>query len=179
MIGQELLARNLSLNMQRHCYAVAAIMEGLAKHYNEDPEPWYLAGMLHDIDYEHTAKDLSQHSKLAAQWLEEGACPAEIVRAVLVHNEGHGLATETRMERALIFADALSGLVVASALVLPDKKIAELKTKSVLKKFKQKDFAAGVHREEILLCEKDGLNLEQFVEIAIASMNNHSEKIGL
>lgn len=166
-------------NLQKHCLAVEAIMGALANHYGQPEENWRLAGLLHDVDYEETQKDLGQHSLLAAKWLKELNFPAEVVKAVRVHNHHHGIPADNLMERALIFGDAVSGLIVASALVLPSKKIADLKTENVIKRFREKSFARGVDREEIILCEKDNLSLEQLVDLSIGALRAISSDIGL
>ncbi|MBI2573912.1 MAG: HDIG domain-containing protein [Candidatus Wildermuthbacteria bacterium] len=168
-----------SLNLQRHCFAVEAIMRELARHYGEDAELWGLAGLMHDVDYEEVKEDLARHSLIGSQWLAKWGFPGEVVKAVRVHNEAHGELAQTRMEHALIFADAISGLIVSAALVVPSKKLADLKIESVLKRFKQKDFAKGVHREEILRCEKEGLSLEEFAGLSIKALQGVAPDLGL
>lgn len=175
LLGQKLKNKNL----RKHCLAVEAIMRSLADYFQEDKNLWGLAGLLHDVDYEATQKDLSLHSLLAAQWLEELDFPREVVRAVKVHNEEHGSPAETKMERCLIFADAISGLVIAAALVLPSKKLADLKPESVLKRFREKDFARGVSREEILRCEKEGISLEEFAKISVEALQGIADELEL
>lgn len=178
--GLNLLREKLSsANLQKHCFAVEAIMQELARHYGEDIELWGLAGLTHDVDYEEVKEDLSRHSLLGAQWLSELGFPEEVVKAVRVHNEAHGELAQTRMEHALIFADAISGLIISAALVVPTKKLADLKTESVLKRFKQKDFAKGVHREEILRCEQHGLPLEDFAELSVKALQGIAGALGL
>lgn len=178
--GLEFLEQKLpNINLRRHCFAVEAIMRELAKHYGEDVETWGLAGLTHDIDYEEVKEDLSRHSLLGSQWLAELGFPEEVVQAVRVHNEAHGELAQTRMEHALIFADAISGLVVSAALVVPTKKLADLKVESVLKRFAQKDFAKGVHREEILRCEQHGLALEEFAKLSVEALRGIARDLGL
>lgn len=169
----------LSPNLRRHCFAVEAIMRELARHYGEDAELWGLAGLMHDVDYEEVKEDLSRHSLLGAQWLEDLGFPPEAVKAVRVHNEAHGELAQTRMENALIFADAVSGLVVSAALVVPTKKLADLKPESVMKRFSQKDFAKGVSREEIMRCERHGLPLSQCVELSVNALRGIAGTLGL
>lgn len=166
-------------NMRRHCRAVEAIMRGIARRMGEDEEAWGLAGLMHDLDYEETEKDLSQHSLLAAEWLEHEGFPPGVVRAVRAHNEAHGIPLETGMEKWLVIADALSGLLVAATLVLPCRRIGDLSPESVKKRLKAKDFAKGVNREEIFRCEQEGLSLDEFISIALESMQAHSSEIGL
>lgn len=168
-----------SVNLQRHCLAVEAIMQELARHFGENAELWGLAGLMHDVDYETVQEDLARHSLVGAQWLEEWGFPAEVVKAVRVHNEAHGELAHTRMEHALIFADAISGLVVSAALVVPSKKLADLKAESVLKRFRQKDFARGVNREEILRCETQGISLEEFVQLSLKALRGIAPDLSL
>lgn len=178
--SEELLNEKLkSKNMRKHCYAVEAIMRKLAERFGEDSDIWGITGLVHDLDYEETEADLSRHSLVSAKWLEDLGFPPEVVKAVRVHNEMHGFPLESRLERALTFADAISGLVIASALVLPSKKINDLKVKSVIKRFKEKDFARGVNREEVLRCEQEGLFFEEFVELSVGALQGISDKLEL
>lgn len=166
-------------NLKKHCYAVMAIMEELALHYGEDHELWGLTGLVHDADYEETKMNLSQHSLVSALWLKELGFPDEVVRAVKVHNEMHGLPLETRLEKALTFADAMAGLVVAAVLVLPSKKASDLKPESVLKRLKEKDFARGVNREEIMRCEEEDIPIEKFSGLSVRAIQRINDKLGL
>jgi putative nucleotidyltransferase with HDIG domain len=171
-------------NLIKHCVAVAAIMEGLADYFiakgkEPDKENWFTTGLLHDMDYEKTKDDIHAHSKMAAEILEKEGYPVDVVKAVLVHNDTHGLPQETLMEKALVAADDLSGLIVAAVLVLPNKKIAFLSPESVLKRFKEKAFARGVNREGIKSCENIGFSLEEFIKVGIDSMGRYSEELGL
>ncbi len=165
----------------KHCISVGAIMAELADHYGEsaNKENWELAGLLHDIDYAEVKEDLGLHSKLGSEWIRQAGFPEEVAHAVFVHNQAHGVPTQTLMERALIFADGISGLVVAATLVLSSKKIVDLKPESVVKRFHEKSFARGVHREEILFCERDGLSLEQFAELSIRAIAKAADELGL
>ena len=137
-----------------------------------------LLGLLHDLDYE--TSDMSTHGLKTAEMLE-GKVDDEILEAIKVHNyENNGFREpRTRMERALIAADAVSGLAVAAALVMPSRKISEVKVKTMLNKFKQRDFARRVSRENIRMCEDIGLNLEEFFELTLEALRGISEKLGL
>jgi len=183
--SKSLLEEHLkNANLVKHCLAVAAIMDGLADYFAAkgqalNKENWWACGLLHDMDYEATKDDMHSHSKIAAKILEEKGYPPEVTRAVLVHNDIHGLPQETLMERALVAADDLSGLIVASTLVLPDKKLSSLSPESVLKRFKEKAFARSVNREGIKSCEKIGLSLEEFIELGIKSMQAEAQALGL
>ena len=177
----KLLKENLqNQNLIKHSLAVEAIMRALAQHFNEDEEKWGLVGLLHDIDYEKTKGDPVQHSMIGAQMLKDLGLEDDVCRAVKVHNEAHSIPPQTLMEKALYVADPLTGLIVAATLVLPSKKIADLETESILKRFKEKTFAKGANREIIKKCE-DYLNLspKDFVEIGKNAMQEISDDIGL
>lgn len=154
-------------NIVYHVIAVEAIMRALAKHFGEDEQLWGLLGLLHDVDYEKTEATPEKHSLLTEEILK-GKVPNELVKAIKTHNFKYtGVMPQTRMEKALIAADAISGLLVACALVMPSKKLADVKVETVSRKFKDKDFARGAERERILLCEEIGLPREKFFEIAL------------
>ncbi len=165
-------------NLIKHSLMVEAIMRVLARRFNENEEKWGLAGLLHDIDYEETKNDSNQHSLIGAQMLEKLGVDKNICQAVKVHNEIHGILPETLMEKALFVADPLTGLIVASVLVLPaspsggpSKNIADLKPESVEKRFKEKSFAKGANREIIKKCEEYlNLKLEEFIKIGLEAM---------
>jgi len=167
-------------NLVKHCLAAEVCMKELAKYFQEDEEKWRLTGLLHDIDYEETKNDPDRHSILGAEMLEKLSMDKEIVEAVKTHNEAHGIAPETRMAKAIFCVDPLTGLIVASTLVLPSKKIADLTPENVLNRFKEKGFAKGANREIISKCEELlGLKLEQFIEICLKAMQGISENLGL
>jgi len=162
-----------------HSLAVEAVMRALAKRLNEDEENWALAGLLHDIDYEETKDNPAEHSLKGALELEKLGLPPEIVQAVKVHNEVHNLPRISKIDKALYAADPITGLIVASCLVLPDKKLNSLTTKSVLKRFKEKAFAKGANREAIASIEELGLSLTEFVEVSLKAMKGIASNIGL
>jgi len=175
-----LIKRNISTrNILFHVLAVEAIMRSTAKHFREDPEKWGLVGLLHDIDYEETEANPEKHSLLAEEILK-GLVHEEIIRAIKSHNFEHtGVKPESRMEKALIACDAISGLLVACALVMPSKKLADVKVETVTKKFKDKDFARGADRKRILLCEEIGFSKEKFFEVALEGLKEIASEIGL
>ena len=166
--------------LQKHCIAVAAVMEGLAYRLAPDSaDIWWVTGLLHDIDYEDVGENMEQHSIVGARWIEEAGYPQEVVYAVRAHNDAHGLPRESALDKALFVADAISGLVIAAALVMPEKKLSVISAQTVLNRFKEKAFARAVNREDIRQCEELGLSLEEFAEIAIDSLQRHSNKLGL
>jgi len=167
-------------NLVKHCLAVEAVMRELARHYSEDETKWALAGLLHDIDYEETKDDMAEHSKIGADFLRQQGLDEDICQAVLKHNEAHGFELQTKIERALFVADPVTGLIVAAALVLPSKKIADLTVENVLNRFKEKSFARGANRQIIQQCQDLlNLSLEKFVEISLRAMQGISDKLGL
>ncbi|MCS7115407.1 MAG: HDIG domain-containing protein [Nitrososphaerota archaeon] len=175
-----LVKRHISKrNIFFHTLAVEAIMRGVAKHFEEDDDKWGLVGLLHDIDYEETETTPEKHSLMAEEILKD-AVPEELIRAIKAHNFRHtGVRPENRMEKALIACDAVSGLLVACALVMPSKKLEDVKVETVAKKFKDKDFARGADRERILVCEEIGIPREKFFEIALNSLKAIAKEIGL
>jgi len=166
-------------NLVKHCLAVEACMKEFAEHFSQDIEQWGLAGLLHDVDYETTKDDLTQHSLVGAKILEDAGLDKEICEAVKTHNEAHGLKPESLMAKVLLPVDPLTGLIIASVLVLPSKKIVEVTTENVLNRFKEKGFAKGANREIIAKCVDADLNLEQFVEIGLRAMKKISIELGL
>jgi len=176
-----LLRENLkNQNLIKHSLAVEAGMGALAEYFREDKEKWKMAGLLHDIDYEKTKGDAKLHSKLGAEMLKKLGFDKEICQAVLSHNEAHGISPQSKMAKALYCLDPLTGLIVASTLVLPSKKIKDLKVENVLNRFKEKSFAQGVKREIILKSQEYlGLSLEKFVEIVLGAMKKISKDLEL
>ena len=159
--------------------AVEALMRALARHLDEDEETWALTGLLHDIDFEETRNNPRMHGLLASELLKDRV-PENIIRAIKAHNHEYtGVKPETRMEKALIACDALSGLLVACALIMPSKKLSEVRVKTVKKKFKAKDFAKGVDRNRISLCESFGVTKEEFFEIGLEALKCISQELGL
>lgn len=177
----EILKENVfNENLIKHCIAVEAIMGGLAEHFNEDVLKWKLAGLLHDVDYEKTKELPERHGLESIEILKEYMIEEDVLDAIKGHNEMLGFERNTKIAKALFCADQLSGLIVASTLVLPSKKISDLNMDSILRKFKEKSFAKGAKRENILLCETDlNLKLEDFVSLALKAMQEVNKDIGL
>ena len=166
-------------NMVKHMLATEAVMRALARRLGEDEETWGLTGLLHDIDVELTEGDFSAHSKLGADLVKELGVSGEIAHAILCHNEAHSVPRETLLDKALFCADPLTGLITASALVRPDKKLAGLTTESVMKHFRQARFAAGASREQMSLCSEIGLELEEFIAFGLEAMQRIAEDLEL
>ena len=169
-----------SEKMLYHCYASEAVMRALAKRLGRDVEKWGLAGLLHDIDTEITNADPKKHALVAEELLRDEGIEEDILDAIKMHNEeATGLERTTEFQHALSAGETITGLIYAVALVYPDKKIKDVKPKSVTKRMKQSAFAAAVSRENIMECEKIGLSLNDFAEIALNAMKEIAEKIGL
>ena len=166
-------------NLVRHMLATEAIMRALARRLGEDEKEWGLTGLLHDIDVELTGGDMTSHSKLGADLVRDmGGSPA-MARAILSHNEAHGVPLETKLDKALFCADPLTGLITAAALVRPDKKLASVEAKSVKKRFKEKSFAAGASREQISQCSNLEIELDEFIELGLKAMQGIAKELGL
>ena len=167
-------------NLIKHHLAVEAQMKALASHFKEDLKLWGITGLLHDLDWEQTQNDPEKHSLVAAEILEKEGVNKEIVNAIKVHNFTHGIEPATMLEKTLFCVEELCGLITAAALVRPDKKLAGVTTKSVLKRYKEKAFAKGVNRNIIARCkELLDMELEELVEITLKSMQEISEELGL
>jgi len=166
-------------NLVKHTLAVEAVMRRLARRLGEDEEEWGLAGLLHDIDYDETKDDPARHSLVGGDMLAEMGLGAHIVEAVKAHNDAHGLPRETAMARALYAADPLTGLIVAAALIHPDKKLAAINTQFVLNRFEEKSFARGARRDTIDACSELGLSREEFCALGLEAMQGIADDLGL
>lgn len=164
-------------NLIKHMIAVEACMRSMAKHFNEDEEVWGLAGLLHDVDYDTTKDTPDRHGLIGAAMLEEKGLDKRIVYAVKAH-PGH-VPCESRMDKSLFACDPITGLIVAAALMHPSKKISEIDTDFVLRRFKEKRFAAGADRNQIMTCEGLGLTLEEFTGMCLEAMQGVASELGL
>lgn len=161
-----------SENMRRHCYASEAVLRALARRLGHNEEEWGIAGLLHDIDVEITHADPLIHGPYAARLLDGKVTP-EALDAIVMHNEmATGMERTTAFQQALAAGETITGLITATALVYPDKKVSSVKVKSITKRMKEKAFAASVKRENILECEKIGLSLEEFAGLALEAMTS-------
>ena len=165
-------------NMVRHMLATEAIMRALAKKLGENKNEWGLTGLLHDVDVELVKEDINSHSRLGADIARELGASEAMAHAILCHNEAHGVPRETKLDKALFCADPLSGLITAAALVHPDK-LNGLTAKSVLKRFKEKRFAAGVSRGQIAECQELGLEPEEFITLGLEAMKSIASQLEL
>ena len=167
-------------NMVKHCLAAEAVMEALADKFGEDREKWGLAGLLHDLDVELVQGDLSKHTLETEKILREKGLDEEIIYAIKLHNaEIHGEKREKRFHYALAAGETITGLIIATTLVYPDKKIKSVKPKSIKKRMKEKAFAASVDRSIILECEKLGMDISEFSVICLEAMQGIADDLGL
>jgi putative nucleotidyltransferase with HDIG domain len=165
-------------NLVKHMLATEAMMRALARHFGEDEDKWALAGLLHDLDYEATKDDFSQHGLVSSQMLLDKGVAPEIARAVKVHNETLG-ERETLMEKALFSIEGLSGLVTAAALVHPERKLAPLTVQFLINRMGERSFARSVNRDHIRMCTDFGIPLEDFVGVGLQAMQDISDQLGL
>ena len=166
-------------SMKKHCYASEAVLRALARRLGRDEEEWGIAGLLHDIDVEITGADPLTHGPHAAGMLG-GLVSEAALDAIVMHNEmATGKERFSEFQHALASGETITGLITATALVYPDKKVSSVKVKSITKRMKEKAFAASVKRENILECEKIGIPIDEFAGIALAAMQEISEELGL
>jgi predicted hydrolase (HD superfamily) len=183
-------------NLRRHCYAVGKVLAALHDYYQEKGIPsnfvdmgnltkegWEIVGILHDADWEITAKgDETNHTKLLLDWVKDRDMPEEMLNVFKSHNNKiTGLREpQTLLEWTLECLDELTGFIVAVALMMPSKKLEEVSAESVIKKFAKKDFAKAVNREQITQCEqKLGISVNDFVSITLKTMQSEHELLGL
>ena len=159
-------------NLIKHCLACEAGMRVLAEHLGEDRDLWGLAGLLHDIDYEEI-DNLQEHGRKGAEFLK-GKVDNRVVSAVERH-PGY-IEPESTMEIALYALDPLTGLIIASMLMHPSKTLTGIDREFVMKKFRQKGFARGANREQIVACEKIGIPLQDFISIVLKAMQEQRKR---
>ena len=166
-------------NLVKHMIASERVMQALAEALGEDKELFALAGLLHDIDYDETADDPEAHSLRAGEILEGLGFPEDLVYAVKAHNEVHGLQRVSLLDKGLYAADPLTGLIVAAALIHPERRLAAIDRDFVMNRFAEKGFARGASREQIASCSELGLSLEEFIAIGVSAMQASSDELGL
>jgi putative nucleotidyltransferase with HDIG domain len=164
----------------KHSMATEAVMQALAKRLGHDPDQWGIAGLLHDLDYDETKEDPPRHTMRTEEILRDKGMEAEIIEAIKAHNaEALGMEREKPFHFAITCAESITGLIVATTLVYPDKKIASVKPSSIVKRMKEKGFARTVRRDAIRECEKLGLGLDEFAELSLKAMQGISAQLGL
>lgn len=174
-----ILAQNPNPGLRAHGRQTEAVMRAMAARLGEDPDLWGVTGLLHDLDYPHTAETPEKHGLALCGLLPGDALPAEALHAIAAHNDEHtGVAPETPFDFALRAAESVTGIIAAAALVRPDKMVG-MAPKSIKKKMKDKAFAAGVRRANILECDKAGVPLDDFLALAIEAMTGVAAETGL
>ena len=179
--AMELLQTHIkNRNMIKHCLASEAVLGVIAERLGEDKEKWAMAGLLHDLDVEITNADLAVHGKESVNLLQDEGVDEEIIEAIQLHNEmSSRKKRSTKFHHALAAGETMTGLVIATTLVYPDKKIKSVKPKSITKRMKEKAFAASVNRDIIRECEIIGIPLAEFAELSLRAMQGISEELGL
>lgn len=165
-------------NLIKHSLAVEAGVKGLADKFDEDREKWGLVGLLHDIDYSFTADTPEEHGLKAMDILEEekAGLDEDMMYAIKAHSGYY--PRKSRLDEVLYAVDPLTGLIVASALMHPEKKIDALDVDFLMRRFKEKSFAKGARREVIASCEAF-MPLDEFMENVLISMKGIHEELGL
>jgi len=174
-----LRAHNHNENLVKHGIAVGAAVRAYARRYGEDENKWRITGLLHDVDYEEHPT-IEEHGKVGAQWLRELGYPDDVVHAVEAHNDYFGIPRDDQLSKVVFACDELAGLITAAALVRPDKSLAGLEAGSVRKKMKDKAFARGVNRNDIIKgTEQLGVDLSEHIAFVIGGMREEAEALGL
>ena len=174
----DLVAERIGVNnLLKHILAVEAGMRRLAEHFNEDVEHWGLIGLVHDLDYNETKEKAHRHTYVTEELLAEYDLPEEMLYAIHAH-PGH-VPCKSRLDWALYSVDPATGFLVACALMHPEKKLAVLDADFMLRRFKEKRFAAGAERENIAACSNLGLGLDQFLMLVQDGMMTISDRLGL
>jgi putative nucleotidyltransferase with HDIG domain len=163
----------------RHGLGVETAMRAYAPKYGGDPETWGIAGLLHDYDYERFP-EVGEHAVKGAAILKDRGWPEEIWYTVLSHADYANAPRTTPMQKVLYAVDELVGFVAAVALVRPTKAVADVDVQSVKKKFKDKAFARGVHREQIFAgAEQLGVDLDEHIQVVIDALKGNATPLGL
>jgi putative nucleotidyltransferase with HDIG domain len=168
-----------SESLRKHMLAVEACMRAYARKFGEDENHWGITGLLHDFDYEKYPTP-AEHPFVGNKILEERGYPEEVRRAILSHADYSGVKRESKMEKTLYACDEIAGFITASALVKPNKSLAEVEAKSVRKKMKDKAFARSVNRDDIINGAADlGVDLEEHIAFCIEAMKAIAGELGL
>jgi len=168
-----------SESLRKHMLAVEACMRAYARKFGEDENKWGITGLLHDFDYEKYPTP-AEHPFVGNKILEERGYPEDVRRAILSHADYSGVKRESKMEKTLYACDEVSGFITASALVKPNKSLAEVEAKSVRKKMKDKAFARSVNRDDIINGAADlGVDLEEHIAFCIEAMKGIAAELGL
>jgi putative nucleotidyltransferase with HDIG domain len=171
--------KNTNESLVRHGIAVSDAVGAYAHKFGEDETLWRVTGLLHDVDYEQYPS-IEDHGKIGSEWLRELGYPEVVARAVAAHNSYIGVPRESLLEHTVFACDELTGLITAAALVRPDKSIRGLEASSVRKKMKDKAFARGVNRDDIISGAAElGIDLNDHITFVIGAMSEDAERLGL
>ena len=166
-------------NLRKHCLASEAVLRALAQRLGEDEELWGLCGLLHDLDAE-SHPDLHEHTLHTVAVLQMRGVHADLIEAIRLHNEtAHKDKRSTILHHGLSAGETVTGLIIASALVRPDKQLASVKVKSVRKRFRESAFARGANREIIAECVHCGLEVDDFLSLALTAMQGIATELEL
>ena len=171
-------------SLRKHMLCVEGAMRAYASHFGEDADRWGLAGLMHDFDYErfpntaHAAD--AEHPAEGVRTLRSLHYPEDVLRAILGHADYSGVPRDSRMAKALFAVDELCGLLTACALVRPSRSVNDLEPSSVRKKMKDKGFARGVSRDDVLNGATElGVELDAHIAFVIAALRERSDILGL
>lgn len=171
---------------QLHLLESEAIMRALARHLEQDEEKWGIIGLLHDIDWDLTKNDHKQHCIKAQEILKQAGATDFLIETVISHGYDNDTIPslkdnkrKTTIQYCLVAAETLTGIIIAAALLQPDKKLSSVQLKSLKKKYKSKSFAAGCDRDRVAECEKAGISIDDFLEIGLRALQGISDKLGL
>ena len=171
-------------SLRKHMLAVEAAMRAYAEKYGEDPERWGLAGLIHDFDYERFPNAMhsptEEHPAHGVRVLRDKGWPDDILTAILGHATYSGVSRDSRMAKTLFAVDELTGLITATALVRPSKSLHEVDARSVRKKMKDKAFARGVNRDDVMLGAQElGVELDEHIQFVVGAMQRCADQLGL
>lgn len=166
-------------SLLKHAQAVEAAVRGYARRAGEDEEFWGITALLHDFDYERYP-DLADHPFRGAEILRERGYPETMIRAILSHGDHTNTPRESALEHTLFACDEMAGFITAAALVRPSRSVLDLEPSSVRKRMKDKAFAKGVKREDLIKgAEEIGLPLDEHIAHVIASLRERAEALGI
>ncbi len=164
-------------NLVKHCLAVEACMRTLAVRFGQDPEIWGMAGLLHDLDYELTEKSPDLHTQETVKILKDCGLSPELLHAIQAH--AGKVPSLTPMDWSIYAADPLTGLIIAAALMHPEKKLRAIDVEFVKRRYKEKHFARGARREEIEQCRNLNVELDEFIGLCLGAMQGIASDLGL
>ncbi len=174
---EELKIRVSDKKILRHSIAVEAVMKGFAKYYNADTDVWGMTGLLHDIDYDKTANNLSRHGIVAGDILENFDIDQAIVYSIRAHNSYNNIPRNRKMDKVLFVSGYITDVVIEGTLLHPDKKISEVTVEGALKNLESKNYCEDVNKNITKYLNDLGLTLEKFIEITLKAMQGISKEL--